>query len=214
MKTLMTNKDTCIQASFNKTTRNQHPLDSHLRKLSSRECNPQIFKEYIEYQFNAIFEPAYFGAICWSPFAFTFEEAIKESRHFKNRLLAAVYGCKLYQIPKLPDRSRIVIFQEVKEVLINPKSPSPKYRQAFHTHFHLEGSNRINGVVHLESIIQSKARPGFDRLKRRDTQLNRAVVIKAWDREFHSAYNLKDCYSNQYLQDGDLVVDYENSDLG
>ncbi|MEY3972415.1 MAG: hypothetical protein RLY84_808, partial [Actinomycetota bacterium] len=169
---------------------------------------------YIKYQFDNVFEPVYFGTICWSPFVFTFEEAVKEARHFKNRLLTAIYDCKLYQIPKLPERCRIIFFHEVKEVLINPKSSSPKYKLAFHTHFHLEGSNRVNEVIHLDAIMQSRVRPGFDRLKRRDTLLNKTIVVNAWSRQFHATYNIKDYYSNQYLQDGDLVIDYENSDLG
>lgn len=193
---------------------NQHPMDRHLKKLSSKGSSNNIYREYIGYQFESVFEPSYFGTICWNPFVFQFEEAVKDTQHFKNKLFTGIHNCKPYQVPDLPNRPRVIFFQEVKEVLTNPNSSHPKYRRTFHTHFHLGGSHLVSGVSNLDAIIQERVRPGFNRLLRRDTEENRAVVIKPWNREFHLFYNIKDYYSNQYMQDGDLVIDYENSDLG
>ncbi|MBD1193119.1 hypothetical protein [Vulcanococcus sp. Clear-D1] len=189
-------------------------LNQHLRSLSSKGFWSQVFKEYISYQFDSVFKPSYFGTICWTPFLFEFNEAVKETSHFKNKFLTALCDCKLYQIPHLPDRPRIIFFHETKETLVNPTSSNPKYKRALHTHFHLEGSDKIPDVHYLNMLIQAKVRPGFDRLKRRDTALHKAIVIQDWIRDFHADYNLKDFCSNRYRQDGDLVIDYKNSDLG
>ena len=192
----------------------KHSLNQRLRYLSSTGHAQQIFREYVAYQFHCIFEPAYFGTICWTPFLFEFNEAVKEASHFKNKLFTALYDCKLYQIPQLPERPRIIFFHETKDTLINPTSSNPKYKMALHTHFHLEGSDRIPDANYLNMLVQAKVRPRFDRLKRRDTALHQAIVIKDWVREFHAEYNLKDFYANRHCQDGDLVIDYTNSDLG
>jgi hypothetical protein len=192
----------------------QHPLDRHLKILSSKGRKNQIFSDYITFQFDCVFEPLYFGTICWHPFVFLFEEAENEARHFKNKLLSSTYQCRPCQIPDLPDRCRIIFMQEVKEALVNPNSSNPKYKKIYNTHFHLEGTENIRGLPHLNSIIQFQVRPKFGRLLRPDTESNSAVVVKPWQREFHATYNVKDYYTNQFLQDGDLVLDYKNSDLG
>ena len=200
--------------SKKKSSLNQHSLDHHLRTLSSKGLKNQIFNDYIAYQFDSIFTPAYFGTVCWTPFIFHFDEAVEEARHFKNKLFTAIYDCKLHQLPEPPNRSRIIFFHEVKDTLINPKSSTPKFKPTFHTHFHLEDSNLIQNVVHLEALVQARVRPRFNRLSRPDTIENKAIVIKPWIREFHAAYNVKDYYSRQNCHDGDLVIDYDNSDLG
>ena len=214
MNNSLRHKPLSTHQSKKKSSFNQHSLDRHLRVLSSKGLKNQIFKDYVAYQFDSIFTPAYFGTICWAPFIFHFEETVKETRHFKNKLLTAIYNCSLHQVPRLPTRSRIIFFHEVKDTLINPTSPSPKYRPTFHTHFHLEGSDLIHNAIHLDSMIQSKVRPRFNRLSRPDTAANKAIVIKPWIRRFHAGYNIKDYYSRQNYLDGDLVIDYDNSDLG
>ncbi len=200
--------------SKKKSSFNQHPLDRHLRILSSRGMKNQIFNDYVAYQFDSVFTPSCFGTVCWTPFIFHFEEAVKETRHFKNKLLTAIYDCKLHQLPELSSRSRIIFFHEVKDTLINPKSSSPKYKLTFHTHFHLGDSDLIHSAIRLDALIQSRVRPGFNRLSRPDTTENKAIVIKPWIHKFHTAYNAKDYYSRQNYLDGDLVIDYKNSDLG
>jgi hypothetical protein len=202
-------------SSCSRTSKNhQHKLDRHLRILSSKGLKNQIFKDYVAYLFDSVFTPAYFGTVCWTPFIFHFEETVKETRHFKNKLLTAIYNCRLHQVPKLPTRSRIIFFHEVKDTLINPKSSSPKFKLTFHTHFHIEGLDLIQNAIHLDALTQSQVRPRFNRLNRKDTAANKAIVIKPWIHEFHTAYNVKDYYSRQNCQDGDLVIDYDNSDLG
>jgi hypothetical protein len=213
MYTSLLSRPLSAHQSIKKSPFNQHKLDRHLRNLSSKGLKNQIFNDYVAYQFDSVFTPAYFGTVCWTPFIFHYEEVVKESRHFNNKLFTAIYDCKLHQVPKLPTRSRIIFFHEVKDTLINPKSSSPKFKPTFHTHFHLEGSDLINNAIHLDSMIQSKVRPRFNRLSRPDTAANKAIVIKSWIHEFHTAYNVKDYYSRQNCQDGDLVIDYRNSDL-
>lgn len=214
MYTSLLSRPLSTHHSKKKSLFNQHRLDQHLRRLSSKGLKNQIFNDYIAYQFDSVLTPAYYGTVCWTPFIFHFEEAVKEARHFKNKLFTAIYDCKLYQVPKLPTRSRILFFHEVKETLINPKSSSPKFKPTFHTHFHLEGSDLINNAIHLDSLIQAKVRPRFTRLSRPDTKENKAIVVKPWIHEFHAAYNVKDYYSRHNWQDGDLAIDYKNSDLG
>ena len=214
MKNSLCHKPLPGHQSKKKSPFNQHRLDRHLRVLSSKGLKNQIFNDYVAYQFDSVFSPAYFGTACWTPFIFHFEEAVKETRHFKNKLLTAIYDCKPYQVPKLPTRSRIIFFHELKDTLINPTSSNPKYRITFHTHFHLEGSDLIQNAVHLDALIQAKVRPKFNSLSRPDTKENKAIVVKPWIRRFHTTYNVKDYYSRQHCEDGDLVLDYNNSDLG
>ncbi len=210
---LILNSNPCIEYTL-KNNQSNHPLNRQLRSLWSQGYKTQIFKEYVAYQFNFIFDPAYFGTICWTPFIFEFDEICLEAKHFRNKLLTAIHDCKLYQIPELPDRPRIIFFHEVKEVLVNPRSSNSKFKKAFHTHFHLEGSGRIHDVQHINRLIQSRVRRGFNRIQRSDTEIHEAIVIKDWSRRFHLDYNVKDFYNRRYAQDGDLVIDYKNSDLG
>ena len=191
-----------------------HPLNHHLRTLNSQGHRSRIFRDYIAYQFDFCFEPAYFGTICWFPFVYRYEDAEKETRHFRNKLLAAILDCSANRIADPPDRPCILFFHEVKSVIINPSSSNPKWRQTFHTHFHLEDWNTVSDACHLNEIVQSRVRTRFDGLQRKDTPGNKAVVIRIWNRASHAAYNIKDYYSRRFSQDGDLVVDYLNSDLG
>ena len=39
------------------------------------------------------------------------------------------------------------------------------------------------------------------------------VNVEYWNRERHSGYNFKDLYNCKYQQDGDVVLDYQNSDI-
>ena len=41
----------------------------------------------------------------------------------------------------------------------------------------------------------------------------RGLDVKEWNSDFHSSYNYKDLYNYRYDQDGDLVLDYQNSDI-
>jgi hypothetical protein len=211
---LILNSNPYIEYNLKNDQSNNHPLNHRLRHLWSQGYKTQIFKEYVAYQFNFIFDPAYFGNICWAPFIFEFDEIRLEAKHFRNKLLTAIHDCKLYQVPELPDRPRIIFFHEVKEVLVNPRSSSPKFKKTLHTHFHLEGSDLIHDVQHLSRLIQSRVRQGFDRIQRPDTELHKAIVVKDWSRRFHLHYNVKDFYSRRDAQDGDLVIDDKNSDLG
>ena len=191
-----------------------HPLDYHLKVLNAKGYRNKVFSDYVSYQFDFIFEPAYFGTITWFPFVYHFEDVEKESRHFRNKLMASILGCGASKIPQLPNRPRILFFQEVKSIIVNPKSKEPKWKQTFHTHFHLEDWNTVSDIHHLNELVQTQVRPRFHRLQRTDTAENKAIVIKPWVAQQHASYNIKDFYSRQYCQDGDLIIDYRNSDLG
>jgi hypothetical protein len=185
------------------------------RKLRTTQDSSKIHKAIIEYQFQEIFQPHWFGSIQWQPFIADYTSAVKETRHFRNKFLCALLNTKPKKIPNSPERPRIIWFHEKAPVIINPQEPSnPRYKIAFHTHFHLEKCPEpYDSWIHLDWLIRQKVAKGFHRFSTNNSSENKGFVLKPWIREHHANYNLKDYYRFKHHQDSDLVLDIENSDL-
>lgn len=185
------------------------------RKLRTTQDSSKIHKAIIEYQFQEIFQPHWFGSIQWQPFIADYTSAVKETRHFRNKFLCALLNTKPKKIPNPPERPRIIWFHEKAPVIINPQEPSnPRYKIAFHTHFHLEECPEpYDSWIHLDWLIRQKVAKGFHRFSTSNSSENKGFVLKPWIREHHANYNLKDYYRFKHHQDSDLVLDIENSDL-
>ena len=185
------------------------------RKLRTTQDSSQIHKAIIEYQFQEIFQPHWFGSIQWQPFITDYTSAVKETRHFRNKFLCALLNTKPKKIPNPPERPRIIWFHEKAPILINPQEPSnPRYKIAYHTHFHLEKCPEpYDSWIHLDWFIRHKVAKGFHRFSTSNSTENKGFVLKPWIREHHANYNLKDYYRFKHHQDSDLVLDIENSDL-
>jgi hypothetical protein len=157
------------------------------------------------------FPPKLFITLWWNDFPREPIKSTSHSRHFKNVLLYNLYDVsKVQDLPKFPDRFGMMFFQERKEHTINGK-----HIQVFHTHIHLynDQSKLIRSSDHLTRIIRSKCSPHIRKLFKGEKEGLMGVNVEYWDRERHSGYNFKDLYHCKYQQDGDIVLDYQNSDI-
>jgi len=188
---------------------------SGFRELRITWDSTRIHKAIIEYQFQEIFQPHWFGSIQWQSFITDYTSVVKETRHFRNKFLCYLLNTKPKKIPNPPERPRIIWFHEKAPVLINPQEASnPRYKIAYHTHFHLEECPEpYYSWIHLDWLIRHKVAKGFHRLSTNNSSENKGFVLKPWIREHHANYNLKDYYRFKHYQDSDLVLDIENSDL-
>jgi hypothetical protein len=185
------------------------------RELRTTQDSSKIHKAIVEYQFQEVFQPQWFGNIQWQPFIADYTSAVKETRHFRNKFLCALLNTKPKKIPNPPERPRIIWFHEKASVNINPQdSSSPRYKIAYHTHFHLEECPApYDSWIHLDWLIHQKVAKGFHRFSTSNSVENKGFILKPWIREHHANYNLKDYYRFKHHQDSDLVLDIENSDL-
>jgi hypothetical protein len=190
-----------------------------IKKLLLESKNYQdparIHKAIIEYQFQKVFQPRWFGSIQWQPFITDYATAVKESGHFRNKFFCALLSTKPTKIPNPPERPRIIWFHEKVPVCINPQdSRNPRYKIAFHTHFHLEECPEpYDSWIRLDWLIRNQVAKGFHRFSTSNSKENKGFVLKPWIHEHHANYNLKDYYRFRHHQDSDLVLDIENSDL-
>jgi len=187
-----------------------------LRGLWGIQSPVEIHKAIIEYQFQEVFQPHWFGSIQWQPFITDYTEAQQEAGHFRNKFLCALLDTKPTKLPNPPERPRMIWFHERALVLINPKdTKNPKYKIAYHSHFHLgECPRPYDSWIQLDWLIRNKVGKGFHRLSTNNSKENKGFVLKPWIREHHAHYNLKDYYRFRHQGDSDLVLDISrNSDL-
>ena len=185
------------------------------RELRTTQNSSKIHKAIVEYQFQEVFQPHWFGSIQWQQFITDYTSAVKETRHFRNKFFCALLNTKPKKIPNPPERPRIIWFHEKAPVYINPQdSSNPRYKIAYHTHFHLEECPEpYDSWIHLDWLIHQKVAKGFHRFSTSNSVENKGFILKPWIREHHANYNLKDYYRFKHHQDSDLVLDIENSDL-
>jgi len=185
------------------------------RKLRSVQDPKRIHQAIIQYQFQEVFEPKWFGTIQWQPFITDYTSAVKETRHFRNKFLCALLNTKPKRLPDPPERPRVIWFHEKAPVLMNPQEPSnPRYKLAYHTHFHLEECPEpYDSWIRLDWLVHNQVAKRFHRLSTNNSKENKGFVLKPWVREHHANYNFKDYHRYQNHQDADLVLDAENSDL-
>lgn len=157
------------------------------------------------------FPPKLFITLWWNDFPREPIKSISHSRHFKNVLLYNLYDVsKVGNLPKFPHRLGMMFFQERKKHTVNGK-----HIQVFHTHIHLynDRSNLTYCKGHLESIIRHDCSSHIQKLFKGEKEGLMGVNVEYWNRERHSGYNFKDLYQCKYQQDGDVVLDYQNSDI-
>ena len=109
----------------NEPRRLRNPKD--FRQLRTAQDPARIHKAIIEYQFQEIFQPHWFGSIQWQPFITDYASAVKEARHFRNKFLCALLDAKPKKIPNPPERPRIIWFHEKAPVNINPQDRRTKH---------------------------------------------------------------------------------------
>jgi hypothetical protein len=192
-----------------------HQIQKLLLDSKNHQDPARIHKAIIECQFQEVFQPCWFGSIQWQPFITDYATAVKEARHFRNKFFCALLNTKPTKIPNSPERPRIIWFHEKAPVCINPQDPkNPRYKIAFHTHFHLEECPApYDSWIRLDWLIRNQVGKGFHRFSTSNSKENKGFVLKPWIREHHANYNLKDYYRFRHHQDSDLVLDIENSDL-
>lgn len=192
-----------------------HKDRNYFRQLRTLQDPAKIHQAIIQYQFQEIFQPHWFGSIQWQPFISDYSSAVVEANHFRIKFFCALLNTKPKKIPEPPERPRIIFFHEKAPVFINPQDPSnPRYKIAYHTHFHLEQCPEpYDSWIQLDWLIRHKVAKGFHRFSSSDSSENKGFVLKPWVREHHANYNLKDYYRYKHHQDADLVLDPENSDL-
>lgn len=168
---------------------------------------------YVTEQLKSIICPQLFIVLQWSPFALDYQTAVSHSRHFKNVLLCQLYDCRLKDIPE--DRCRMALFHEKAEADIShQRSKSPRYRYAYHSNIHIGGLPELcQEHWNLDLLISQKVSPKCKSLSKAKSKNNKGFIVREWKAEYHQFYNFKDLSIYQHDQDGDLVIDYENSDF-
>ena len=158
--------------------------------------------------------PEFFITLLWNDLPTSQERVSSYQRKFRNVFLTKLYHLsktsKLKSLP-FPKRTGMMIFNEKKEVFTS-KSNRPIF--TFHTHIHLcNTGNLFDDELSVESFIRDKCSDYLPTLLKTDTEGNRGVVVKEWNRDHHLHYNFKDLCSYQHHQDWDLLLDYQTSDL-
>jgi hypothetical protein len=89
--------------------REQHSRARRVNVLDKNQIDPTlIHKSIIQYQFQEIFQPHWFGSIQWQPFISDYATAVGEARHLRIKLLCALMNTKPNKIPDPPERPRMI----------------------------------------------------------------------------------------------------------
>ena len=171
-------------------------------QIETKELVGRVFLRY---------PPKWFMTVVWNDFPREPITCVSHSNHLKNVLLYNLYRVsKVENIPDFPHRVGMMFFHERKEHVVGGRSV-----KVFHTHIHL-----YNDKDSLTSSLGGHSKLRTDKLNRHVQKLFkgdcdglRGLDIRKWVYDFHSHYNFKDLYNYRYDQDGDLVLDYQNSDI-
>ena len=126
-------------------------------------------------------------------------------------MLENYFGVKnMSKVPEFPDRPGMMTFQE--------RTLSQTGKVTFHTHMHLSNTDgRWGSDLVVEDFVR-KSGANVKKLLKSTKKGNKGVESTAWHQDQHMHYNLKEHQRQEkitltrYLQDGDLLLDYENSD--
>lgn len=163
------------------------------------------------------YPPDWFITLVWVPFPRDPITCVSHSRHFKNVLLSNVYNVRRCErIPDFPRRLGLMFFHERKELPINDR-----WITVFHTHIHLYNDTKkltssVGGYVPkggFNKFPRQKLHKHVHSLFKGEKKGLCGLDVKEWRRDRHFCYNFKDLYNYKYEQDGDFVLDYENSDI-
>jgi hypothetical protein len=158
------------------------------------------------------FPPEWFVTLLWNDLPTSPVTSSSHSRHFINVLLCNLYGCnKCSSVPEFPHRLGITAFQERTET---------QGKVTFHTHLHLSNTNgHWDSREELGFYLRSTVGKKVQKLLKTTTYGNQGVTVKRWSPERHMTYNFKEMNRQrhlkliQFVQDGDLLLDVERSDL-
>jgi len=159
------------------------------------------------------YSPEWFVTLLWNDLPTSPVTASSHTRHLRNVLLCNSCGVgRCDRLPDFPDRLGLTFFQERTEVQGS--------KVTFHTHVHISNSNnRWNSPEELHYYLRYVIGSRVDKLLKSDTKHNEGVVVKRWVEENHMSYNFKEMERQRksnltrYVQDNDLLLDVENSDL-
>ena len=170
------------------------------------------------------YTPEWFVTILWNDYPTSPITSASHTRHLRNKLLCEICGVsRCGDLPDFPNRLGITAFQE--------RTESQNGKVTFHTHLHLydheqrvgkdcqPSASRFSSEDHLHYIIRYKVGSKVQKLLKSTTNGNDGVVVKRWVEDHHRYYNLKEMERQKkktltrYTQDGDLLLDIENSDL-
>ena len=188
----------------------QHDLaTANFRPKGGNDSRPDqnyltMLQNLLKQQWDS-YPPTWFITIQWSPAPTEYQVASGHARHFRNKLLTAIYSCSLKNLPPKKDCCKLVWFHE--------RAQDPHGRLIYHSHLHLTKAPQVISGLHLQWIIDTKVAPGFHCLKNLHRKHDPGLVIRPWNYDHHAFYNLKDYYRHKYQQDSDLVLDVLNSDL-
>jgi len=177
-------------------------LKNHRFESSIKDLVHQVWDQY---------PPELFITLWWNDFPRDVIKSISHSRHFKNVLLYNLYDVgKVHDLPKFPHRLGMMFFQERKKHTINGK-----HIQVFHTHIHLYNDQfkLTKSKGHLYSTVKDKCSPHIQKLFKGEKEGLMGINVETWNIQRHSGYNFKDLHLCKYQQDGDIVLDYQNSDI-
>lgn len=170
------------------------------------------------------YPPDWFITILWNDLPTSPITSASHTRHLRNKILCSSCGVnRCSQIPEFPNRLGLTCFQE--------RTTTQKGLVTFHTHIHLfncsaRGSAIIsdpeplwNSPEQLHHHIRYELGQSIDKMLKTTSLGNEGVVVKRWKEEHHRYYNLKEMERQKkmvltrYVQDHDLLLDVENSDL-
>lgn len=164
---------------------------------------PNELKHWVFYNWK-IHPPQWFISILWNDLPTDPIKVSKYTRDFKNIFLSKLYGMnKCSKLKKFPNRVGMVFFNERKLI-----STSSRSVMCFHTHLHISNPTRTKideGTIH--NLIIDKCSKHLHKLLKTETEGNKGVVVKEWNRQHHLHYNFKDLFTYKFHQDGDICLD-------
>lgn len=184
-------------------------FDRELQKIKSKTNSfGKVMEKVILNQWETNFRPHWFITIEWNDLPTSYAQVEGHTKHLRNVFLTQLMGCRSPRdLPDPPGRPSAIFFHERKPAICRSRQILP-----FHTHLHLEKlPSPLNEQWYLDVLLRSQVAPRVQKLLKTNTEENKGIVIKRWNKKHHGSYNLKDYY--KYHQDSDLVLDYRNSDL-
>ena len=104
-------------------------------------------------------------------------------------------------------------------MIFHERTVSQTGKVTFHTHMHLSNTDgRWGSSRDIEEFVRISG-ANVKKLLYTTSEGNKGVESIAWHQDRHMHYNLKEHQRQKkitltrYLQDGDLLLDYENSEL-
>ena len=183
-------------------------------KVTKNKRKKTTFQKETKWMVGKVFytyPPKWFMTVIWNDFPRDPITCESHSRHFKNVFLYDLYHVsKVQSLPRFPHRLGMMFFHERKNHVIGDRSV-----KVFHTHIHVynDKDNLTSSSGGHLKLNKTRLNRHVQKLFKGDKKGLRGLDVKEWNSDFHSSYNYKDLYNYRYDQDGDLVLDYQNSDI-